>query len=223
MKKICTIIIILFLGYGVYPQSLEVEGEAKVTTMRRTTTTDLNVVQLSNGNLAVRKYLVGDFAQGGIVFYVDETGEHGLVCTKSDIDTLRWYAGTTGETQSKGNGPFSGEMNTSIIISSQVAIGDDGNSYAARACSELIITERGITYGDWYLPSKDELLLMFENKARIDDAAVDNGGTIFSTLLKYWSSTEISSSSAYRVRIDNGVAASELKFESNLVRAVRAF
>jgi hypothetical protein len=29
-------------------------------------------------------YAIGDIAQGGIVFWVDETGQHGLVCAKSD-------------------------------------------------------------------------------------------------------------------------------------------
>ena len=41
------------------------------------------------------KYQVGDFAQGGVVFWVDETGEHGLVCAKTDQSTaVRWYAGS---------------------------------------------------------------------------------------------------------------------------------
>ena len=103
-------------------------------------------------------YRVGDFAQGGIVFWVDETGQHGLVCAKSDQSGgIRWYAGTHGSTQAKGDGPYSGEANTAIIIAAQVAIGDDGNTYAARSCNELEITERGKTYGDWYLPSKFEL------------------------------------------------------------------
>ncbi len=33
------------------------------------------------------RYSVGDFAQGGIVFWVDETGQHGLVCAKEDQRT----------------------------------------------------------------------------------------------------------------------------------------
>lgn len=33
-------------------------------------------------------YAVGDFAQGGIVFWIDEIGQHGLVCSKEDQYTL---------------------------------------------------------------------------------------------------------------------------------------
>jgi len=29
-------------------------------------------------------YTIGDWAQGGIVFWVDETGQHGLICAKED-------------------------------------------------------------------------------------------------------------------------------------------
>ena len=32
-------------------------------------------------------YEVGDFALGGIIFWVDETGQHGLVCAKEDQST----------------------------------------------------------------------------------------------------------------------------------------
>ncbi|MDA0196388.1 MAG: hypothetical protein O2887_17055 [Bacteroidetes bacterium] len=77
-------------------------------------------------------YTVGQFAQGGIVFWVDETGKSGLVCTKTDQSTgVRWYAGTYGNTQAKGDGPGAGELNTRIIIAAQVPIGDDGATYAA--------------------------------------------------------------------------------------------
>lgn len=31
-----------------------------------------------------KTYAVGDFAQGGVVFWVDERGEHGLVCAIED-------------------------------------------------------------------------------------------------------------------------------------------
>ena len=42
-------------------------------------------------------YAVGDTVLGGIVFWVDESEEHGLVCAKEDQSTaVRWYGGTTG-------------------------------------------------------------------------------------------------------------------------------
>ena len=172
----------------------------------------------------ITTYSVGDFAQGGIVFWVDETGQHGLVCAKSDQSTgIRWYAGTYGNTQAKGDGPYSGEANTAIIIAAHIAIGDDDSSYAARICNELQITEGGTTYGDWYLPSKYELDLMYHDKATIDATALANGGVGFAADW-YWSSTEFDDEDAWGQYFGSGVQDLNYKeYLNNIVRAVRAF
>ncbi|TKS57179.1 Lcl C-terminal domain-containing protein [Mesohalobacter halotolerans] len=168
-------------------------------------------------------YSVGDFAHGGIVFWVDETGQHGLVCAKQDQSTgVRWYAGTYGNTQAKGDGPYAGEANTSIIIAAQVAIGDDGSTYAARICNELQVTEGGKTYGDWYLPSKEELNLMYQNKVTIDATAVANGGGGFASAY-YWSSTELVNTNAWIQNFNDGFQNFYNKSLTYRVRAVRAF
>ncbi|RLD63470.1 MAG: hypothetical protein DRJ01_03715 [Bacteroidetes bacterium] len=176
-------------------------------------------------NKASTKYQVGDFAQGGIVFWVDETGEHGLVCAKSNQDGgsgVRWYAGTNGVTRATGDGPFSGELNTLIIISSQVSIGDNGEDYAAQICNDLQITEGGKTYGDWYLPSKEELNLMYQNKTIIDATATANGGSAFFCPHGLWSSTEDTNNNAWRNGF-NGAEYSTTKDFQAEIRAIRSF
>lgn len=185
--------------------------------------TNIKWIALNSGNSSTTTYAVGDFAQGGIVFWVDETGEHGLVCTKFDLGTeIRWYAGTNGNTQAKGDGPFSGETNTKIIISSQVAIGDDGSTYAARMCNELQVTEGGKTYGDWYLPSKEELYIMYLNKTTIDATATSNGGTSLGN--GHWSSTEATSSTAWLQSFVSGAqVAINKSITCDNLRAIRAF
>ena len=45
-----------------------------------TNNADTNVPEGTNG---ITTYTIGDFTQGGIVFWVDETGQPGLVCAKS--------------------------------------------------------------------------------------------------------------------------------------------
>jgi len=178
---------------------------------------------IRNNIPTVNTYSVGDFAHGGIVFWVDETGQHGLVCTKTDQSTgVRWYAGTSGYTQANGDGPYAGEANTSIIIAAQVAIGDDNSTYAARICNELQITEGGKTYGDWYLPSKAELNLMYQNKATIGATAAANGGSAFASA-NYWSSTEYNNNNAWKQNFNNGNQNNNNKNNTNYVRAVRGF
>ncbi len=169
----------------------------------------------------LNSYSVGDFAHGGIVFWVDQTGQHGLVCVKEDQGTeVKWFAGTYMFTLATGNGPFSGKMNTTIIIANQ-GEGDSSN-YAARMCGELQITEGGKTYGDWYLPSKKELELMYQNKATIDATAGTNGGSALASEI-YWSSTDGSTGSAWMQYFDTGVQEIRNKNLANRVRAVRAF
>lgn len=194
-------------------QTIEVQGKATITDMDTLTDVSANVVRLSDGTLALRQYKSGDLAQGGIVFYVDESGEHGLAADTVDLTAgIRWFAGTNGNTQARGNGPFAGEMNTAIIISSQVAIGDDGDDYAARLCADL---QKG-GYGDWYLPSIEELNLMYTN-LQLEGLGGFTGSF-------YWSSTEVSSSGAFGKNFSNGSQASGAKNTNSVrVRPIRAF
>jgi len=169
------------------------------------------------GGSSSTTYSIGDYAHGGIVFWVDETGEHGLVCADNDQSSgVRWNAGSDTYTMALGDGPLSGEMNTAIIIANQGR--GDGSTYAARICNELEVNT-GIAYADWYLPSKDELYLMWLNLA-------------FESLIftfadeYYWSSTEVSNSNAYVVHFNDmfyGQTDPISKSGTHYVRAVRAF
>jgi hypothetical protein len=146
-----------------------------------------------------------------------------LVCAKQDqSDGVRWHAGLNGYTRAKGDGTYAGEMNTSIIISAHVAIFDDGDAYAARICYELQIIEGGKTYGDWYLPSKEELNLMYQNKTTIDYTAVANGGSAFASDW-YWSSTENNDHLAWLQSFGGGQQSVGYKYAASRVRSVRSF
>ena len=206
-------------------QNLVVEGKTKITVIDTVTDVSANVVRQTDGTLALRQYKIGDKAQGGIVFYVDESGEHGLAADTVDLSPgTRWWAGKNGNTQAKGDGPFAGEMNTAIIISSQVWIGDDGFSYAARACAEL---QKG-GYGDWYLPSKEELNLMWKNLHRFGCPNEAPTSSFCPTALGgfasfYWSSSEINDDEAWLQDFDDGIQFGDFKGSSDRVRAIRAF
>mgnify|MGYP001199991065 CR=1 len=164
----------------------------------------------------VKTYKVGDFAHGGIVFWVDETAQHGLVCAKYDQSySIRWMGSKAfAETAARGDGPKAGFMNTVLIIATHGYIKDqDQKPYAALTCSMLQITEGGKSYGDWYLPSFAELKLMYENKAVIEATAVANGGTRFSGKRDnnetndydyfYWSSTVDENGYAWSIFFDS--------------------
>lgn len=171
-------------------------------------------------------YSIGDFAHGGIVFWVDETGRHGLVCSKNDYNTrLRWYAGTIGRTLSMSKKISAGKANTQIIIAAHVAIGDDGALYAARACNEMIVTEGGKSYGDWFLPSVDEMSEIYLRMEVINATAVANGGSVMVVTPNsfYWSSTERDAETAFAFSPEQFVPIYHMKTSQGHIRPVRAF
>ncbi|MBI1286994.1 MAG: DUF1566 domain-containing protein [Flavobacteriales bacterium] len=169
-------------------------------------------------------YHPGDFAQGGIVFWVDNSGQHGLVCDKQDLGVgPRWYLGTYGNTYATGDGPFSGEMNTMLMIAGQMAIGNDGGGNAATYCTDLEVTQGSVSYADWYLPSKDELAKMYQNRVLINSVAQANSGNAFSTTDAYWTSTEYSNTDAYIQNFGTGASSHANKSGFYAVRAIRSF
>ncbi len=201
-----------------------------------------------------KTYKIGDFAQGGIIFWLDDSGQHGLVCAKKDYPKLLMWdtefktvdEGFKAKTPDKplisvlGDGPYSGEMNTSIIVA---ALGfGDGRPYAATVCNELQVIENEITYGDWYLPSREELNLMYKNRKIIDKIAIEHGGSAFKMDGDYramgnfyWSSTEdwdrkdktrTPSHTAWQHNFKKGGQSFQIparKYMTCSVRAIRAF
>ncbi len=159
-------------------------------------------------------YSVGDFAHGGVVFWVDETGTHGLVCALSDQSAgIQWYNGTSLDTRALRTGVYGGATNTERITDTQ-----GSGSYAAFICAQY----DGGDYGDWYLPAKGELHLMYQNKATINATVIANGGTELTTDF-YWSSTETSVTSASSQSFDLGFQGSVNKVGLSRARAIRAF
>jgi hypothetical protein len=175
-------------------------------------TSDANGAASWTASASIGAHYVGESYGGGIVFYVYDNGQHGLIAATSDQSTsMRWYASTFTNTMAYANGVGAGKANTAIIIANQGY--GDGSTYAARICNEYSVTVSGVTYGDWYLPSKDELSLLYLQKAVV-------GGFANSA---YWSSTESSSNLAWYQYFPTGGQISTIKGTTMYVRSIRAF
>lgn len=164
-----------------------------------------------------KKVSVGDFANGGIVFWIDETGQEGLVCAKEDLNEgkgLQWYNGKNITVGASKDGVKAGKENTTLIIAKQ-----GKGKYAAQLCADS-----NESYGDWYLPSKAELHMMFQNRAAIDKTAEAYSGKPFGHV-SYWSSTESKTDFVWYESFDpNDSGQSDVtKFQTFLVRPVRSF
>ncbi len=170
-------------------------------------------------------YSVGDFAQGGVVFWVDETGQHGLACAiKDQSSPAKWKVGNNSIwTYATGKGIYAGEMNTFLIIAKYTEEADDGRTgYAAKICADYYVTQNGVMYGDWYLPSYEELRKMYDRKTKINATATANNGNALAGN-KYWSSFEEENSTVRTISFDNGNYFHTNKNNEYRVRAIRAF
>jgi len=158
-------------------------------------------------------HYVGELYGGGIVYFVYDNGQHGLIAATADQSTgIQWYNGTFRYTGTTGDGLYAGAMNTSMTVATQMADNQTGN-FAAKVCADYSVTVSGVTYGDWYLPSKYELNLLYLQKVAV-------GG--FASAY-YWSSTEYLNASAWVQHFDDGYQVGYNKGTTLYVRAVRAF
>jgi uncharacterized repeat protein (TIGR02543 family) len=105
-----------------------------------------------------------------------------------------------------GTAVGTGEQNTLDIETDCTTAGT-----AADICAKLSLNG----YNDWFLPSKDELNLMYENLKVFGVGGVADGF--------YWSSSEYNAKNAWSQGFDDGYQYYEGKYLNRRVRAVRAF
>ncbi len=179
--------------------------------------TTIKAFQVYNGTAWFSTvHYIGESYGGGIVFYVYDNGQHGLIASTADQSPLiNWYFMPNGFhplTGSTGDGLNAGTMNTAMIVAAQMDESQIANP-AAKLCADYSVTVDGIAYGDWYLPSKYELNLLLLQRTIV-------GGFINGV---YWSSTEFSSSNAWQQSIAFGQGNAFKGNSSAAVRAIRAF
>jgi len=197
-------------------------GDQDLSNLATKTALSDSIAQVRSDITSVIGYSIGDFAQGGVVFWVDETGHHGLVCAKEDQyegSGVMWFNG--GDPHASSDGLYGGEMNTMLIISDEDRGIIHDADYAALVCANYSVDQNGITYGDWYLPTKYELDLMYKNRSTIDATATANSGSVFA-LDYYWSSTG-NGTLAWCQSFDSGIKDYPLAEWFKKVRAIRAF
>ena len=75
----------------------------------------------------------------------------------------------------------------------------------------------------WYLPSIDELGLLYYNRYSAQKGLRAGGNTLLSNSGYYWSSTEFNVANAHLFAFPNGNAITNSKANTPTVRGVRAF
>ena len=169
---------------------------------------------------------VGDLLQGGVVYYVAPTPtdldgdgkvDIGLICAVEDQSAaIEWILGGASQTTENGNTSTAigtGQTNTTAMMNQAGYTGG-----AAQVADDYSVTDNGVTYNDWFLPSLEELNEMYSQKTSIEAAA---GVTPFGA--NYWSSSEYDSNIAKSVNMSSGNDSNTNKNAQLNVRAIRTF
>ena len=155
---------------------------------------------------------IGDTFQGGIVFYLDSNGG-GLIAAPTDQSTgASWGCGGTIISGADGTAIGTGYQNTVDIEAGCPTAGT-----AADICANLTLGG----HSDWFLPSKDELNLMYDNIGQGGVLDLGNVGNFANDY--YWSSTENDNNYAWNQYFIYGYQNFNVKYFTINVRAVRAF
>jgi len=169
-------------------------------------------------------YKIGDIGPaGGIIFY--DRGSYSDDSTGGSADDWRYLEAAPAETEfsavwgaynyyinGTGHTAGSGKSNTQLIVEQLRILGESG--CAAELCVKL--NYNGFT--DWFLPSKDELDLMYRNLKQ------KNEGN-FAAKTSYWSSSQANKECAWYQNFDNGRQYNygNYKYAAFMVRAIRSF
>jgi hypothetical protein len=200
-------------GIGTYTaemQNLVPNNTYYVRSYAKTSTGTYYSNQISFTTNSVSGLALGQTYAGGIIFYLDSTGQHGMVCAHQDQGGYEW--GCLGNYLGASSSSIgSGAQNTAIIINNC-----NQANIAAKICDELVLNG----YNDWFLPSKDELNEMYQKLYL-------NGIGSFAAAF-YWSSSESDSYYAWFQYFANGYQGGSVNWNyarhnGYYVRAVRSF
>jgi hypothetical protein len=212
IKYLVPILLIVFIFSFVGCKTTTAETTAAAETGAAIAETTTLPVQIKGD------YNIGDTGPaGGFIFYVNPNYESDgwkyLEAATSDFSGDRngyyilWYNGTNIKTGAREDAIGTGMSNTQKIINIQ-----GEGIYAAKLCSDL--TQGG--YSDWFMPSIDELNLLYENLYLKGIGGFKPE--------KYWSSSECSEDGARYQDFSNGYEGIFYdKLNNRRVRAVRAF
>ena len=177
---------------------------------------------------AIRNMLrIGDLWQGGMIAYILRPGDpgyvagetHGLLISNINLNvssdyTIVWGCATTNVSGGEGTAIGTGNQNTIDITN-----GCGTANIAADLCAHYA----GNGKTDWYLPSKDELNSIYSNMALINASIALNPSYSVLASNYYWSSSEVSNSTAFAQDFSTGSQAAQSKANEYRVRAIRAF
>lgn len=149
----------------------------------------------------------GEIAEGVVVV---EGGKVLVVAPTESTTTLLWSSaavsggGTTTTDRVAAMNDWNGKANTAAQITHSEA---SGTGYAPGFChaySRVNANGHGLTAGKWWLPSMGEMMMIYANMTKINYALSLIEGAKRLIEDAYWTSTEYSATSAWRLYLNDG-------------------
>ena len=180
-----------------------------------------NIISATTSGGGGFTHFIGEEFGGGVIFHLwkDSQGvEHGLIVDKTDLSTSQAWSnidqtliGATAQNS------WDGFSNSNAIV------GQAGHTTSAAA---LCLNSTNGGQSDWYLPSIDELSLLWHSRFNVNKSlSAIAGATDLPISAYYWSSTEYDYNLAWYFTFLYGTASLNENGKSTTyyVRAVRAF
>ena len=155
----------------------------------------------------------------GVVFHVDNTGEHGWAVGLQETPGLMWGLSLQNDIPQLGNftnGSLA--LNDMDGYANTLLIRQDGDSYEHEA-AYAVDFDNG-----WYLPAIGQIFKLCAENAKLNISLQLVGGAVISlnTGWMYWTSTEVSNNRAWVLGSSNILTTSEKNYPHS-VRSVRSF
>jgi hypothetical protein len=174
--------------------------------------------RISESGAVNSEHHIGELYGGGVVFWVDNTGQHGLIVSLVDISSSSAWSnlpnsliGVTAQSTWNGQG------NSAAIMA-------QSSTCAAKLCDDYVNVNYGTgLFYDWYLPAILQLSLIYHSGYVLNINIESVAGASVLANASYWSSTENGMSNAWGYYIHQGNAGNFTKFNTYNVRAVRSF
>jgi hypothetical protein len=195
------------------------------------------------GGATSEPLVVGSSYRGGKIAYIFQSGDpgyvagefHGIIASNSDLSNgIRWGQGNDGLSTTydcvnrhSASGfalPCAigtGRSNTNLIIASNTE--SSPTDYAALICSNYSVVSNGVTYSDWFLPSKDEMLKLYQNKNLIGGLFYDSNNASSKSNWYWTSSGDVFQDRATDVNSSNANNSRSFRGSLLSVRAVMYF
>ena len=164
-------------------------------------------------------HYIGEEFGGGVIFHLwkDNAGiEHGLIVDKTNLSTAQVWSNIDATLiGSLAQSSWDGLSNSNAIVS------QGGHTSSAAA---LCLNSTNGAQSDWYLPSIDEISLLWHSRFNVNKSLSAIGGaTVLPNSAFYWSSSESDDYYAWSFYFYTGNAGNANKLTTFYVRAVRAF